>query len=63
MCGWFSVAVAQLLRSTGREFVRPFGKVHLSLSTLGLICSSQLLHKEDTVQTSHRVKEALYLEA
>lgn len=39
----------------------PFGKVLFSLSKLGLVYSSQLLHKEDTVPTSQGGKVDLHL--
>lgn len=39
----------------------PFGKVLFSLSKLGLVYSSQLLRKEDTVPTSQGGKVDLHL--
>lgn len=41
--------------------VCPFGKVLFSLSKLGLVYSSQLLHKEDSVPTSQGGKVDLHL--
>lgn len=43
-------------QSTGRGSICPFGKVHLSLSRLGLVYSSQLFHKEDTAQPAKEEK-------